>query len=91
MKSFSWGKVLKIFDYDIDGKPLEIVKYHPWHTEGVSVNTGNPNEAETLYHVNELHASYLSIEAAMIAWVAYKRLGLNQHALVTGVCRALCV
>jgi len=91
MKSFSWGKVLKVFDYDIDGKPLEVVKYHPWRTEGVSVKTGSHDESQTLYHIAAMSTSFHSMDAALIGWIAHKNLGLNNGALAEGVCRALCV
>jgi hypothetical protein len=89
MKKFPWGKVLEIFEYDFDGKPLEIVKYHPWKSEGVSVKTGNPNEDETCYHIAAMSESFHSIDAALIGWIAHKNLGLNHGTLAAGVCRAL--
>jgi hypothetical protein len=91
VKRFPWGKVLNTFEYDFDGKPLEVVKYHPWNSEGVSVKTGNPDESETLYHIAAMNTSVRSMDAALIGWIVHKNLGLNHGTLAAGVCRALCV
>ena len=79
MNKFPWGTVIDRFQYDFDGDAIEVVKYYPFglHTEDI------------MFHIEELHASYNSVQGAIVAYFAYKNLGLNQHALVSGVCRAL--
>jgi hypothetical protein len=88
---FPWGKALDYFSYDFDGTVMEVTKYHPWKetADGISVKTGDPDTAQVGYHCEELHAAFDSLDALLICWIANKRLGLNQHALVTGVCKAL--
>ena len=88
---FVWGKVLDCFSYDFDGTVMEVTKYHPWKEvdDGISVKTGDPDTAQVEYHCEELHTAFNSMDALLICWIAHKRLGLNQHALVSGVCRAL--
>ena len=89
MKKFSWGRVLNNFEYDFDGRFVLVTKYHPWKSEGCTVLVGDANEAETNFHCEELHESFGSIDTLLIAWVAHKNLGLNQHALVAGIAKAL--
>ena len=89
MGKFPWGKVLDYFTYDFDGVSMEVVKFHPWKSEDCTVRVGDVNTDETHYHCEELRASYDKLDALLICWIAQKRLGLNQHALVSGVCRAL--
>jgi hypothetical protein len=88
-KKFPWGKVRDKFEYDFDGRTMEVIKFHPWKTKGSTVLTGEPNLEEVNYSVDEIHQSFYTIDAAILAWIAYKNLGLNQYALVDGVCRAL--
>lgn len=89
MESFTWGKVVKVFTLDFDGKEVEITKYHPWKSENCRVLRGTADEATILYHCEELHASFSSFNAVILAWMVYKSLGLNQFALVSGLCRAI--
>ena len=91
MKKFSWGEVLQNFEYDFDGVICNVVKYHPWESNGCTIFTGTPNKDEINFHCEELHASFENIEILLIAWMAYKKLGLNQHHLVSGIARALCL
>ena len=44
-KSFTWGHVLARFEYDFDGRTMEVTKYHPWRQDGCTLLTGNPNES----------------------------------------------
>lgn len=83
---FPWGIVLDIFDYDFDGQKLTVVKYHQWV---LNETPRRADESQPLYHSEELRASYRSLDALLIAWIAHRRLGLNQHMLVSGLCRAL--
>lgn len=87
--NFTWGEVIQRFHYDFDGKPLDVVKYHPWVSKNHRIHTGEPDRSRTEYHCEEMRSSYLSLDALIVAWIAYKRLGLNQHMLVDGLCRAL--
>lgn len=68
---------------------LEIVKYHPWQSQGVRVISGKPNEAETCFHIAAISESFRSIDAALIGWIVHKNLGFNNGSLAGGVCRAL--
>lgn len=88
-KRFPWGKVLDYFSYDFDGTVMEVVKFHPWKSDDCHVRTGDPDDTQVHYHCEELHASFDTLDALLICWIAQKRLGMNQHALVTGVCKAL--
>jgi hypothetical protein len=89
MSKFSWGTVINRFDYDFDGKKLEVVKFHPWVSVDSRVMTGTPDEAATLYHCEELRESFYDMDSLLISWIARKNIGLNQHTLVQGICRAL--
>lgn len=89
MKKFAWGKVIDNFEYDFDGQVLTITKYHPWKRDGCTVLTGVENTEEIKYHCEELRESSNSLLHLVIAWIAFKNLGLNQHQLVYGICRAL--
>lgn len=89
MSKFTWGRVIEKFEYDMDGRALQVVKFHPWKCSGSTVLTGQPDLEDICYHCEELHQSFDSLDALLIAWIAEKRLGLNQHALVSGMCRAL--
>lgn len=87
MSKFTWGKVTEYFTYDFDGDKVEVVKYYAKEYKDGHY-TG---EYETIpsYHIEELHESAHSLQYILISWIANKNLGLNQHALVAGVCRAL--
>jgi len=89
MDKFAWGKVLARFQYDFDGDVLDVVKFNPWRTRGITVLVGDADDRSVRYHCQELYASFLSLQELVIAWIAYKNLGLNQHALVAGISKAL--
>lgn len=89
MAKFPWGRVLTRFVYDFDGDVMEVVKFHPWKTDGCTVLTGNPDETLVRYHCEELHESSDSLQALLLSWMAHKNLGLNQGALVQGIAKAL--
>lgn len=89
MKPFAWGKVLEKFEYDFDGHTIHVIKYHPWKREGHSVQTGIANPDEIEYECTEINEAFSTIESLLIAWIARKNLGNNQHTLVNGLCRAL--
>jgi hypothetical protein len=89
MAKFTWGAVLDVFDYDFDGEVMKVTKYHPWKRQGCTVLSGQPNTEVVEYHCEELHVSAESLQYLLLEWLAYKNLGLNQHALVAGVSRAL--
>lgn len=81
MSKFPWGKVIDRLFLDFDGDMLEIVKYHPSRLSAP--------EGTIEFHIEDLHSSFGSVQSAVIAYIAYKNLGLNQYALVEGICRAL--
>ena len=80
---FVWGEVIACFSYDFDGPVCEVVKYHPHNAKRTI------DRSVALYHHDGLHQSFHSLHALLIAWIAYRHLGLNQHALVAGLCKAL--
>lgn len=86
---FAWGKVIEKFSYDFDGEKMDVVKYHPWKSRNCTVLTGDADLDRTEYHCEEIHESSSSIHRLVIAWIANKKLGLNNGSLVAGVCRAL--
>jgi hypothetical protein len=75
-KPFPWGLVLDRTTLYIDGVELEVTKYQD-------------NTAAVLFYCEELRESWESIDVLLISWIARKNLGLNQHALISGVCKAL--
>ena len=89
MSKFSWGRVIETVSQDIGGNILRFTVYHPWHREDCTVKTGSPDLTKIEYHSEELHESFDCADALLIAWIAHRRLGLNQHMLVSGICRAL--
>jgi hypothetical protein len=88
MSKFAWGKVIECFEYDFDGDKLSVTKYNPFNYEKNGGNTGRFTE-EICYHVEEMREAFNSMQALLIAWIAYKNLGHNNGSLVAGVCRAL--
>lgn len=89
-KKFTWGRLLEEFEYNFDGEVMRVTKYHPWIVDiGGAIRTGESNKNLIMYHCEELSESRDCILSLIISWIAHKRLGLNQHALVGGVCRAL--
>lgn len=87
-EKFPWGRVIKRFQYDFDGKAVEVVKFYPTKFKnGIGVR-GEYTETPK-YHIEELSESANSLDYILVAWIARQRLGLNQHALVAGICRAL--
>jgi hypothetical protein len=78
MSRFTWGKVIDRFEYDFDGVKMEVTKYHPRNEED-----------NILYHCNELSESSDKLFELVISFMAYRKLGHNQHALVAGISRAL--
>jgi hypothetical protein len=89
MASFTWGTVIDVFDYDFDGKVMQVTKYHPWKRSDSSVLIGQPDTEVVEYHCEELHESAASLDYLLLAWLANKNLGSNQHTLVAGLSRAL--
>lgn len=89
MSKFILGRVIARFTYDFDGEIMEVVKFHPWKADGISLCVGKPNMEETHFHCDDLHESSLTLHGLIITWIANKRLGLNQHSLVAGIRRAL--
>lgn len=88
-EEFAWGHVIDVFKINMDGKECTILKFHPWVSENGSVRVGRPDETVVNFHNAETRWSDTSIQASMIRWIAHQNLGLNQQALVAGVCKAL--
>ena len=88
-KAFPWGKVIQTFDFDFDTKHLEVIKYFPWESEDCTVKTGCPDLSRVCFSVPEMCQSFSSLDEAVLSWLVYSHLGLNQGALATGICRAL--
>ena len=88
MSKFTWGRVIDRFEYDFDGLKMEVTKYHPRKSDGITV-TKEIDESLTYYHSEELRQSTDNLFALILAFIAYKNLGLNQHALVAGIAKAL--
>lgn len=90
MAKFTWGKVIEVFDYNLDGAKIEITKFHPWKRgDNGSVLTGEPDLGVVTFDCGELAEQSNKIEYLLLSWIARKNLGLNQHNLVAGVARAL--
>lgn len=90
MKKFTWGKVIEVFDLNLDGKKIAITKFHPWiRSANGTVLTGQPDLKVIHFDCEELSEQSTSLEYLLLAWIARKNLGLNQHSLVAGVARAL--
>jgi hypothetical protein len=89
MSKFVWGRVLNKFDYDFDGKEVQIIKYHPWAVDGCTIKRGVVDESITTFHCEEIHQSDINIFVLILAWLAYKQLGLNEGSLVCGIAKAL--
>lgn len=78
VKSKFWlGRPLDFIKLDLDGEMIEITKYRDDRSDAV------------LYHNEVLSESFRSLDALLISWIARRNLGLNQHQLVAGICRAL--
>jgi len=90
-RKFVWGKVLDRFEFDVDGEQLEVVKFHPWQTEGSTVRSGLADESVVHFHCEQIRESFAAMDALLIAWIAHRRLGMNQGALTAGICRALAI
>lgn len=98
MSNFCLGKVIDSFLYNFDGDKVEVFKYHPFNryklNSTILKNIGEKESSEydlskTLYHCENLNESFYSLESLLISWIARKTLGHNQHALTTGICKAL--
>ena len=88
-KRFSWGHVLDRFEYDFDGRTMEVIKYHSWKKDKGTLIVGDADESVIHYHCEELNESTESLEYLVILWIARQSLGQNQHALVRGIAKAL--
>jgi len=83
MKKFPWGKTIEIFVLDMEGKEVEIIKYHPY-LQGSKIAASH-----VMYSVDSINESHGTFEGAVIAWMVRQQLGLNQGALVDGICKML--
>lgn len=88
-EKFTWGVPIETFELDLDGTTVTIVKYHPWKSSNGTVHVGDANMDEVLFHNSEISWSHRSIQESLVYWLTYKSLGLNNHSLAAGICRAL--
>lgn len=88
-KQFSWGRVIETFHYNFDGQVMVVTKYHPWKQSLSGKSIRGEASTHIEYHCEELRMASDNIQHLIIAWIAQKNIGLNQQALVHGVCRAL--
>lgn len=86
---FSWGQPIAAFALNLDGQVCMILKYHPWVNEKGNIRVGRPDTDQVMFHNAATGYSDDSIQTAVIRWIAHTNLGLNQHALVAGICKAL--
>jgi len=90
MSKFVWGRVIDRLDLDFDGEQFEVTKYYP-HKFVNGNHVRGEHEEKVCYHSEELHESNYNLYALTISMVARRHLGSNQHALVSGIVRALCI
>lgn len=88
MSKFAWGKVIDRLVLDFDGSTFEVTKYHPDKFFNGHHQRGQ-YEDSIAFHSEELHASDTNLYALVVAVIAYRHLGNNQRALVSGLVRAL--
>lgn len=89
-RDFPWGTVVETILVNLDdGQPPEPVIKYETH------NSQDPEKGlVTMYHVgttpgNHTGSGYYTMSHAILAIIAKRNLGLNQHPLVEGVARAL--
>lgn len=89
MASFWLGKIverhkIKLFPENT----VEIIEYHP-HIFINGRATKEVDSSKTMFHIEEFSQSADSIPEMILAYIAYKNLGCNQVALVSGIARML--
>lgn len=87
MPKFTWGKVIEYFEYDFDGVKMTVVKYHPYTSN--TVGLGRAWSSEVLYHCEEIREGSNNLFYLIVSFMAHKKLGLNQRALVLGIAKSL--
>jgi len=87
MKNFVWGQVISLIDLDLDGDSVQIIKYFP--KIYADCRPTGEYESEPMFHIEETHRSFTNIQAAIIHYLTFKNLGLNNDSLAQGVCRAI--
>ncbi len=85
---YTWGRVITVHEFAIDGHEFDIVEYHPFQFKG-SISTNEVDLDKVLYGCDEISQSADSMMNILIAWMVYKQLGMNQGALVQGISRML--
>lgn len=88
-QDFTWGEVIAAYSMQIDDTRCLIVEYHPWKSKNSEVKVGDPDKKQVLFHCSETSWSDSTMQSSIIHWIAHTNLGLNQHPLVAGICRAL--
>lgn len=86
---FTWGSVIERFNFNFDGVEMNVIKYHPWIYDKNGRGTQMIDENKINYSCEEISRSDESLFALTLYWIAHKQLGLNQGALVQGICKAL--
>lgn len=90
MSKFPWGRVIETFEVRLDKITHIITKYHP-HKRNGSTITREIDTDTVLYHSEEISTSSPSLEVLYLSLIANNNIGLNQHNLVSGIVRALCI
>lgn len=88
-EKFPWGEVIRTINLDLDGEVVTIVKYHPWKSHKSTILVGDADLTKVLYHNDDISWSHSSIKESLIYWLTHASLGLNNHSLAAGICRAL--
>jgi hypothetical protein len=91
MSKFPWGRVIEVFDYDFDGVKMEVTKYYEPKRDSHNQSIRGEYSTAVAYHCDEIGRSSDNLFDLLIHFIAYKQLGLNQHVLVAGISRALCI
>ena len=89
MAKFPWGKVVDRFDYDFEGQPFEVIKYHPRiYINGLGTDQVDTNSIS--YHCPQIGSSSGSLFELLICWLAVRSLSLTEALYVTpAISRAL--
>lgn len=89
MAKFPWGKVVDRFDYDFEGQPFEVIKYHPRiYINGLGTDLVDTNSIS--YHCPQIRTCSDSLFELLICWLAAQSLSSTEALYVApAVSRAL--
>ena len=89
MAKFPWGKVVDRFDYDFEGQPFEVIKYHP----RIYINGLGTDQVDTSsisYHCHQISTCSDSLFELLVYWLAAQSLSSTEALYVApAVSRAL--